>query len=73
MIGETVSFSEMFDVVDEEAGNWYKDNTPTDARIATTSEGTHMRPVSYGKSVQLCFGLLCILGRFAVLCLARPV
>lgn len=45
MYNETLSFSEMYDVIDEEAGQWYTDNTPIDARVATTSEGTHMRPV----------------------------
>ena len=43
---ETLSFSEMFDTIDEEAGQWFTENTPIDARVATTSEGTHMRPVS---------------------------
>ncbi len=45
MIGETRSYSEMYDAVDEEAGQWFIENTPIDARVATTSEGTHMRPV----------------------------
>ncbi len=45
VIGETVSYHTMYDDIDVEAGNWFIANTPIDARVATTSEGNHMRPV----------------------------
>ena len=45
VIGETLSYHTMFDEIDAEAGDWFIANTPIDARVATTSEGTHMRPV----------------------------
>lgn len=46
VIGETLSFSMMYDTADVESAEWIKANTPPDAVIATTSAGTHMRPVS---------------------------
>ena len=45
VIGETRSHHVMYDDIDVEAGNWFIAYTPIDARVATTSEGTHMRPV----------------------------
>jgi hypothetical protein len=44
-IGETLSFTSLYDAVDMELAQWLMAHTPIDARIATTSEGTHMRPV----------------------------
>ena len=45
VIGETLSFTEMYDRIDVEAAEWIKAHTPPDAVFATTSEGTHLRPV----------------------------
>lgn len=36
----------MYDIIDVEAAEWIKGHTPSDAIIATTSEGNHMRPES---------------------------